>query len=93
MLTYRVDRKHLKFIRVEYSHRTTSSIWIDGRRRDTDTDRYAYLDSIAEVELCLEEVISNMEIAEQDSIRLTYANLRRQLKNAVTQESTNIKRL
>ena len=93
MWTYRVDTVALTFEKFEYDKRTSSEIWIDGKRRDLVTKRYQFIDNIQDVHLALEDAIIELEATEQVKLNQKYKLLRDNLSEKITKASKSFGRL
>lgn len=93
MWTYRVDTNALTFEKFEYDKRTSTEIWVNGKRRDIKTKRYQFIDDLQEVHSVLEDCIIELEAAEQVKLNQKYRMLRESLNQQINDASHSFGRL
>lgn len=91
--TYRVDLKEITVEEFVYEKRNNSSIWIDGKRRDTVTDRYVYLDDIEDVKDKLEDLLIAEEAKAQTALNHQFRDKREAIDKMVNSFKNKFGRL
>lgn len=91
--TYRVDLKEITVEEFAYEKRNNSSIWIDGKRRDSVTERYIYLDDIEDVQDRLEDLLIAEEAKAQTALNQQFKTKRDSINKMVESFKTKFGRL